>query len=62
MGMIWALMGVQGQSLESLLKYLGGQEVPNRPGRDEPRVKKRRQDKYPPMKKPRHVLKKRTKT
>jgi hypothetical protein len=58
MGMVWALLGVQEKSLESLLKHLGGQVVPDRPGRYEPRVKKRRQDKYPPMKKPRHVLKK----
>jgi hypothetical protein len=58
MGTLWALMGVQGKSLEGLLKYLGGQEVPERPERYEPRVKKRRQDKFPPMKKTRHVLKK----
>jgi hypothetical protein len=62
-GLMWALRGVQGESLEALLRYLGGQGVPDRPDRYEPRVKKRRQDKYPPMKKPRHVLKKKmTKT
>jgi hypothetical protein len=57
-GTMWALMGIQGKSLEGLLRYLGGQVVPDRPDRYEPRVKKRRQDKYPPMKKPRRVLKK----
>jgi len=57
MGTLWALSGVQGKLLESILKHLAKMSVPDRPDRYEPRVKKRRQDKYPPMKKPRHILK-----
>ena len=57
MGTILAVVGMSVTSLQSILKHLGGLKVPDRPGRYEPRVKKRRQDTYPPMKQPRCVLK-----
>ena len=43
--------------LAHTLTYLGSLTVPERPGRFEPRVIKRRLYRYPLMKKPRHVLK-----
>jgi len=42
----------------TLLTYIAGNEVANRPGRIEPRVLKRRRDRYPLMKCPRDQLRK----
>ena len=56
-GTLWALSGVQEKQLESILKHLAKMLVPDRPGRYEPRMVKRRLDKYPVMKLPRQVLK-----
>jgi hypothetical protein len=56
MGRFLALSGVQGD-LKSILKHLAKMVVPDRPGRYEPRMVKRRLDKYPLMKKPRHEMK-----
>ena len=53
----WMLTGVQGKALESILKHLASMKVPDRPGRYEPRMVKRRLDKYPVMKQPRQILK-----
>ena len=47
----------EGKLLESILKHLASMKVPDRPGRYEPRMVKRRLDKYPVMKQPRHVMK-----
>jgi len=55
--MFWAFSGVQGKSLETILKHLAKMKVPERPGRFEPRMVKRRLDKYPLLKKPRQLLK-----
>jgi hypothetical protein len=44
-------------SLEGLLRYLGALLVPDRPGRFEPRVLKRRRHRYPLLKIPRQELK-----
>ena len=43
--------------LSGLLRYLSRLLVPDRPGRYEPRVLKKRKDCYPKMKAPRHILK-----
>ena len=56
-GTFWASTGVQAKSLESILKHLSKMLVPDRPGRYEPRMVKRRLDKYPLLKQPRQVLK-----
>jgi len=56
-GKFWALTGVQAKSLGSILKHLAKMIVPDRPGRYEPRMVKRRLDKYPLMKQTRNVLK-----
>ena len=53
----WVVSGVQGEALESILKHLASMKVPERPGRYEPRMVKRRRDKYPVMKQPRQILK-----
>jgi hypothetical protein len=55
-GTIWAVSGVQPEALKSILKLLSGLKVPDRPGRYEPRMLKRRRDKYPIMKEPRQVM------
>ena len=54
---LWSLFGVRLESLCYVLGYLGDLTVPERPGRFEPRVIKRRLYRYPLMKQPRHVLK-----
>jgi len=43
--------------LAHTLTYFGSLTIPDRPGRFEPRVTKRRLYRYPLKKKPRHVLK-----
>jgi len=53
----WMLTEVQGKLLESILKHLAKMLVPDRPGRYEPRMVKRRLDKYPVLKLPRQILK-----
>ena len=55
--MFWALSGIQEKQLESMLKHLAKMLLPERPGRYEPRMVKRRLDKYPVMKQPRQILK-----
>jgi hypothetical protein len=57
-GVFWALMGVSEGALELILKQLSGMKVPDRPGRNEPRMVKRRLDKFPVMKEPRQEMKK----
>lgn len=52
---LWLMIG--SKNLEGLLTYLGNLFVPDRPGRFEPRVLKRRRHRYPLMKKPRNKLK-----
>ena len=42
----------------TLLKVIVHKSVPSRPGRSEPRVRKRRPKSYPLMKQPRHELRK----
>jgi len=46
----------------TLLKVIAHKVVPDRPGRSEPRVRKRRPKIYPLMTKPRHELRKQLKT
>ena len=58
---LWSLCGVDSRSLAFLLGYLGRLVVPDRPGRFEPRVIKRRLHRYPLMKEPRDLLKERQK-
>jgi hypothetical protein len=58
-GKFWAVTGVQAEALKSILKLLASLKVPDRPGRYEPRMLKRRRDTYPIMKEPRQVLKNR---
>ena len=57
MSSYWVLSGVEGKLLESILKHLAKMLVPERPGRYEPRMVKRRLDKYPVMKQPRQIMK-----
>jgi hypothetical protein len=45
-----------------LLKVIAHKAVPDRPGRSEPRVRKRRPKAYPLMTKPRHELRKQLQT
>ncbi len=47
------------QAVRSLLFQIASLVVPDRPGRIEPRVLKRRRHRYPLMREPRHILKKR---
>jgi hypothetical protein len=47
----------QAEALKSILKMLASLKVPDRPGRYEPRMLKRRRDKYPIVKEPRQVIK-----
>jgi hypothetical protein len=56
---MWLYLGLapRGGNLWELLRYLGALVVPERPGRFEPRVLKRRQHSYPKMKMPRKKLK-----
>ncbi|WP_100902050.1 transposase [Nostoc flagelliforme] len=46
----------------TLLKVIAHKAVPDRPGRSEPRVRKRRSKAYPLMTKPRHELRKQLQT
>ncbi len=46
----------------SLLKVIAHKAVPDRPARNEPRVRKRRPKAYPLMSKPRHELRKQLQT
>ena len=46
----------------TLLKVIAHKAVPERPGRSEPRVRKRRPKIYPLMTKPRHELRKQLQT
>jgi hypothetical protein len=46
----------------TLLKVIAHKAVPERPGRSEPRVRKRRPKAYPLMTKPRHELRKQLQT
>jgi len=46
----------------TLLKVIVHKAVPERPGRSEPRVRKRRPKAYPLMTKPRHELRKQLQT
>jgi hypothetical protein len=46
------------QIYRTLLKVIAHKTVPERPGRSEPRVRKRRPKAYPLMTKPRHKLRK----
>jgi len=50
------------QIYRTLLKVIAHKAVPNRPGRSEPRVRKRRPKIYPLMTKPRHELRKQLQT
>ncbi|WP_322506099.1 hypothetical protein [Chroococcidiopsis cubana] len=50
------------QIYRSLLKVIVHKSVPNRPGRAEPRVRKRRFQAYPLMKKPRRELRRQLQT
>ena len=52
---LWLTGGLA--DIAGLLRYLGGLVVPDRPGRFEPRVLKRRRDRYPIMRIPRQKLK-----
>jgi len=52
---LWLMSG--GEDLAGLLRYLGDLLVPDRPGRFEPRVLKRRRHRYPLLKIPRQELK-----
>ena len=52
---LWLTDGLA--EVAGLLRYLGGLVVPDRPGRFEPRVLKRRRDRYPMMRIPRQKLK-----
>jgi len=52
---LWLASGLADST--DLLRYWGGLVVPDRPGRFEPRVLKRRQDRYPLMRTPRKKLK-----
>jgi len=44
--------------MKTLLEQIASLKVPERPGRIEPRVLKRRRHRYPLMQEPRHKLKK----
>lgn len=46
------------QIYRTLLKVIVHKSVPDRPGRNEPRVRKRRPKSYPLMQQPRHQLRK----
>jgi hypothetical protein len=50
------------QIYRTLLKVIVHKSVPTRPGRAEPRVRKRRPKAYPLMKKPRHELRRQLQT
>lgn len=50
------------QIYRTLLKVIVHKAVPNRPGRSEPRVRKRRPKSYPLMKQPRHELRRQLQT
>lgn len=49
-------------AIERLLARIASLEIPDRPGRIEPRVLKRRRHRYPLMREPRHVLRERLKS